>query len=71
MNLKAIENDANIVFSELSKYIDSVYSVMNKMKVVISNDLGHCERDGCTVNNPCLVCKSLYKLDDDIDSLLK
>ena len=71
MNLKAIENDANIVFSELGKYIGSVYSVMNKMKVVISNDLGHCKRDGCTADSPCSVCKSLYRLNKEIDDFLE
>lgn len=71
MNLKAIKEDTNIVFSELSKYIDNLHSILDKIKIVISNDLGHCKRDNCTVDRPCSVCKSLYKLNEDIDSLLE
>ena len=71
MNLKAIEKDTNMAFSKLNKYIKSVHSVLNKMKIVISNDLGHCKRDNCTVDRPCPVCKLLYQLNDDIDDFLE
>jgi len=71
MNLKAIENNANIVFSELSKYIDSLRSVLGKTKIVIGNDLAVCKRDNCTVDKPCVICRSLRQLDEEIDDLLK
>ena len=71
MNLKAIENNANIVFSELSKYIDSLRSVLGKTKIVIGNDLAACKRDNCTVDKPCVICRSLRQLDEEIDGLLK
>lgn len=71
MNLKAIEKDVSIVFSELSQYIDNVHSVLDKMKIVISNDLGHCKRDNCTVDKPCQICGELRRLDEEIDGLLE
>lgn len=71
MNLKAIKEDANIVFLELSQYIDNLHSVLDKTKIVISNDLGHCKKDSCTVGCPCCICKSLRQLDEEIDSLLE
>ena len=71
MNLKAIENDANIVFSELGIYMDRIHSVLDKTKIVISNALGHCKRDNCTVDVPCVMCRSLYELDEEIDGLLE
>jgi len=71
MNLKTIEKDTNIVFSELNRYIGNLHTILDKMKIVISNDLGHCKMDKCTVDKPCATCKSLYQLNDEIDSLLE
>lgn len=71
MNLKAIKQDANIVFSELDGYVDSLHSVLGKMKIVIGNDLAACKRDGCTVDKPCVACRALRQLDEEIDGLLE
>jgi len=71
MNLKAIKEDANIVFLELDKYIYSLHSVLDRTKIIIGNDLASCKRDNCTVDRPCVICKSLRQLDSDIDNLLE
>ena len=71
MKLKAIKNDANIVFSELSKYIDEIYSILDRTKAVIGNDLSSCKKNNCTIDRPCSVCKELRQLDEDIDGLLE
>lgn len=70
MNLRGIKNDTNLVFDELSEYADEVWSVLNRSKIVISNNLGACKWHNCTVEKPCTVCRSLRQLDEDIDSLL-
>ena len=71
MNLKAIKKDASIVFSELDKYMDNLHTILEKMKIVIGNDLANCKRDRCTVDKPCAICKSLRQLDEEIDDLLR
>jgi hypothetical protein len=71
MSINAIKKDVNIVFSELDLYVNGVCSVLHKMKIVIGNDLATCKRDNCTVDKPCPICKSLLKLDSEIDELLE
>jgi len=71
MNLKAIKEDVSIVFSELDKYIDNLHTVLSKMKIVIGNDLANCKRGNCTADKPCVICKSLRQLDEEIDGFLE
>lgn len=69
--LKALKNDVNIVFDELNVYTENIKTVLEKTKIIIGNDLGSCKRDGCTVDKPCAVCRSLRQLDEEIDVFLE
>jgi hypothetical protein len=70
MNLSGIENDVKLVCAELNEYTEKFRSVLDRVKIVIGNDLGGCKRDNCTADKPCNVCKSLRQLDEDIDGFL-
>jgi len=69
-NLGALKKDLEIVINELKSCTDSAKNIVEKMKTIIGNDIAACKRDGCTVENPCTVCKTLYKLDEEIDDFL-
>lgn len=71
ITLSSLKSDLDIVLKEMSAYREQMRSILEKIKIVISNDLGHCKRDNCTVDKPCVICKSLRQLDEEIDDLLK
>jgi hypothetical protein len=58
-------------FGDLIAFLMHISGILERMRVVISNDLGSCKRNGCSRETPCQICKELYRLDDDIEQLLK
>ena len=69
-NLIDIKASMNELFGRLKDYLETNKVMLEKIKIVIGNDLGSCERKDCTVEKPCAICHSLRQLDKDIDEVL-
>jgi len=70
ISISTFKGDFDSVVERMNICIMQMCNILEKMKIVIGNDLANCRRSGCTVENPCSVCRELRRLDKEIDELI-